>query len=49
VPTVFVADKGGRIVLRSLWNFDAVRQEIDILLGRMKPEDRKVIEQQGTG
>jgi peroxiredoxin len=49
VPTVFVADKDGRIVLRSLWNYEAVKQEIDILLGKMKPEDRKKIEQQGTG
>ena len=49
VPTVFVADKDGGIVLRSLWNYEAVKQEIDILLGKKKAEDRKKIEQQGTG
>ena len=49
VPTVFVADKTGRVHLRSLWNPDAVKQEVDILLGKMKPENRKKITQQGSG
>jgi peroxiredoxin len=49
VPTVFVADASGRVVLRSLWNSEAVRQEVDILLGRKKSKDRKKIEQQGSG
>lgn len=49
VPTVFVAGEHGKLVLRSLWNYDAVKQEVDILLGKMNAKDRKVIKQQGSG
>lgn len=49
VPTVFVAGEHGDIVLRSLWHFDSVKQEIAILTGKMRPEDRKTYKQKGTG
>jgi hypothetical protein len=49
VPTVFVAGGTGKIQLRSLWHFEAVKQEVDILLGKMKPEKRKKLTQPGSG
>ncbi len=49
VPTVFVADAVGKVLLRTLWNADAISQEVDLLLGRIKPEDRQVFDEEGTG
>lgn len=49
VPTVFVAGETGKIQLRSLWHFEAVKQEVDILLGKVKPEKRQKFTQQGSG
>ncbi len=49
VPTIFVAGKHGQVALRSLWNYEAVKQEVDILLGKIKPGDRKKIQQKGSG
>ena len=49
VPTLFVAAKTGKVELRSLWQYEAIKQEVDILLGKLKPEMRKQIEQQGSG
>ncbi len=49
VPTAFVISADGRIALRSLWNEHAIVQEAKILLGLMKPEDRKEFKEAGTG
>jgi peroxiredoxin len=49
VPTVFVTGPDGLIALRSLWQEEAITQEVKILLGLMKPEERKDIAQQGGG
>jgi thiol-disulfide isomerase/thioredoxin len=49
VPTIFVAGKTGKVECRSLWNFEAVKQEVDILLGKIKPGHRKEIKAQGSG
>lgn len=49
VPTVFVCGEDGVIVHRSLWNLDAIQQEVNVLLGKLSPEDRKPIEQEGSG
>jgi len=49
VPTVFVTGPDGVIALRSLWNEEAIAQEVKILLGQMKAEERKDIQEQGGG
>jgi hypothetical protein len=48
-PTVLVAGADGKIALRTLWHEEAVEQEVKILTGLMKPEDRKVFARKGTG
>ncbi|MHC4780959.1 MAG: TlpA family protein disulfide reductase [Planctomycetota bacterium] len=49
VPTVFVMGADGKVALRSLWNAEAVTQEVEILLGRINEEDREEFEQEGEG
>jgi peroxiredoxin len=49
VPTLIVADPDGVILLRSMWNPAALEQEMMILTGVMRPEDRREIQEEGTG
>ncbi|MHC5040165.1 MAG: redoxin domain-containing protein [Planctomycetota bacterium] len=49
VPTIFVAGPDGKIALRSLWNQEAVVQEVEILTGRKAPTDRVPVQEEGTG
>jgi hypothetical protein len=47
-PTVLVVGPDGRVALRTLWHYRAVEQEVKILVGLMKEEDRKTFEK-GSG
>lgn len=49
VPTVLIAGADGRVAFRSLWNPEAVEQELRVALGLMAAGDKKAIDEEGSG
>lgn len=49
LPTLFLAGPDGTIAFTSQWNREALEQEIQILLGLRKPEERRPVKNSGLG